>query len=73
MVKARSLLSNILTCLLKEHSSITKEQGSVSDTKSNTSLTLVCLVKYSNVGYGTVSYMEFLNEDHHGRKTDFKP
>jgi hypothetical protein len=29
--------------------------------------------KYINGNYGTVSYIEFLNEDMHGRKTDFKP
>ena len=37
------------------------------------SLTSISLAKYINGNYGTVSYMEFLNEDMHGRKTDFKP
>jgi hypothetical protein len=30
-------------------------------------------IKYVNASYGTVSYMDWLDEKMHGRKTDFKP
>ena len=62
----------VLTCHGKELGWKTKGLVSVCDENPINVLIFASIVKYVNASYGTVSYMDWLDEKMHGRKTDFK-